>query len=293
MDNKKRWKWIIGIGILALLVFLIFSLNSRKTIEGSTIEVREGNISTYYNFAGSVELKNKITIYGETPLQISEFFVEEGDFVEKGDLLYRDSSGQDLEANIKGEVAKILVDEDEQISPGREIMVIADYDDLELKVRVDEYDLNSIEVGKEVEITINALDRTFDGEIAQIAREGIYMNGLTFFDTIISIEDGEGIRVGMSAELRVLNEESKNTALLPMEAIYFSRDNSPYVNVRNDEKIEEVEVKIGITDGVSVEILSGLEIGDEVFILKEESSNFGPPQGVRISENESGGESNE
>lgn len=293
MNKKNISKWIIGITVLALLAFLVVRLTAEKDIQGEEIEVKEADISTYYNFAGSVEAKNKSNIFAELPVQISEFLVEKGEMVEKGDVIYKNSQGQEVKADISGEVSKISVEEDAQIAPGTEIMEIVDYNELELKVKVDEYDLNSIKIGTEVDVTVNALDKTFKGEIVDIAKQGVYMNGVTFFETIISIEDEKDIRVGMSAEAKVLNEESKKTALLPMKAIKFRNDNAPYVNIKKDETLEEKEIEIGITDGVNVEIKSGLEIGDKVFIPKAETSNFGPPEGVRGpdgEDDESGGE---
>ena len=160
-------------------------------------------------------------------------------------------------------------------------MEIVDYNELELKVKIDEYDLNSIELGAEVEVIVNALDKTIKGKVVEISKQGVYMNGVTFFDTTIAIESEESIRVGMSAEAKVLNEEAKNTLILPMKAIEFRNDNTPYVNIKKDENVEEQEIEIGITDGINVEIKAGLEVGDKVFIPRIMESNFGPPEGVR------------
>lgn len=289
MNKKKSFKWIVSILILALLAFLIFRITSTREIEGEIIEVKQGDIATYYNFSGSIEAKNKTTLYAKLPLQISEFLVEKGDQVEKGDILYKNSTGEEIEADISGEVARIEVEEDAQINPGTEILEIVDYNELELKVRVDEYDLNSIDIDTPVEITVNALDKTFKGKIVEISKQGIYMNGITFFETVISIEGEENIRVGMSAEAKVLDKESKNTAILPMKALKFRDNNTPYVNIKNEEKLEEIEIELGITDGVNVEVKSGLKIGDNVFIPKATTSNFGPPEGVRSSEDDTSG----
>ncbi|OLS03814.1 efflux RND transporter periplasmic adaptor subunit [Tissierella creatinophila] len=284
MNKKNVSKWVIGIAIVALAMFLIFRLTGNKEIQGEEIEVKEGDISTYYNFSGSIEAKNKSTIFAELPLQVSEFLVEKGEKVEKGDVIYKSSTGQNVKADISGEISKIGVEENAQISPGTEIIEIVDYNELELKVKVDEYDLNSIKVGTKVEVTVNALDKIFKGEIVDISKQGVYMNGVTFFETLISVESEEGIRVGMSAEAKVLNEESNNTKILPMNSIEFRNDNTPYVNIKKDKSVKEKEIEIGITDGVNVEIKSGLEIGDKVFIPKVETNNFGPPEGVRRSD---------
>ena len=91
MNKKNISKWIIGITVLALLAFLVVRLTAEKDIQGEEIEVKEADISTYYNFAGSVEAKNKSNIFAELPVQISEFLVEKGEMVEKGDVIYKNS----------------------------------------------------------------------------------------------------------------------------------------------------------------------------------------------------------
>lgn len=295
MNKNNTLKWIVGIVIVILASFLIFRITQSEDIKGEEIEVKKGDISTYYNFSGSIEAKNKSVLYAELPMQISEFLVKKGQTVKKGDAVYKDNLGQKVKADIDGEVSRIEVEKDAQLTPGTEIMEIVNYNELELKVKVDEYDLNSIEVGTPVEVTINALDKTFEGEIVEIERQGVYMDGVTFFDTTISVNNEEGIRVGMSAEAKVLDKEAKETMLLPMTAISFRSDNKPYVKIKKEKIVEEKDIEIGVTDGVNVEVKSGLEVGDKVFIPTVEQNNFGPPEGVRDSNNQdqSGGNTNE
>lgn len=80
-----------------------------------------------------------------------------------------------------------------------------------------------------------------------------------------------------------------------LSAIEFKNDNSAYVNIKEDNQIEEKKIELGITDGVNVEIKSGLEVGDKIFIPRSEQNNFGPPEGVRNSDDssESGGDTSE
>ena len=73
MKDKKILKWIIVIGVIALLGFLVFRLTSTDDLKGEEIKVVEGDIATYYNFTGSIEAKNRSKVFSETPIQISEF----------------------------------------------------------------------------------------------------------------------------------------------------------------------------------------------------------------------------
>lgn len=172
--------------------------------------------------------------------------------------------------------------------PGTKIIEIVDYKDLQLKAKVDEYDLKAIKKDVTANITIHALNKDFDGIVTDVAKEGINMNGVTFFNATISIVNEGDILVGMSAEAKVLNQSARNVAVLPMTAIKFRDDNSPYVNVKKDGVIEDINIELGITDGVNVEIKSGVKSSDKIFVPKKAASSFGPPEGVR--EMRSGGD---
>lgn len=288
--KRKGTKWILGILIVvAIGIFVLVRSRSPRAIAGDEIEVKKGDISTYYSFSGSIEAKNRQIIFAEQAIQIKEFKVQVGDMVKKDDVIYKTNRNVEVKANIDGEVLEIFVEEDEQLMPGAKIIEIVDYKDLQLRVKVDEYDLKSINKDTLANITIHALNKDFDGIVTDIAKEGIFMNGVTFFNTTISIVNEGDILVGMSAEAKVLNESAKDVSILPMTAIKFRDDNSPYVNVKKEGLIETVDIELGITDGVNVEIKSGVSFSDKVFVPKRITNSFGPPEGVR--QMRSGGES--
>lgn len=275
-------KWIIPILIIGIIAaVMIPRFTKEKDIAGDELEVKSGSIETYYSFSGSIEAKNRQTVFADQPIQISKFMVNVGDMVEIDDLLYKTSRGVEIKSEINGEVLDIYVDEDEQIAPGTKVIEVVDYKELELKVKVDEYDLKSIKIDQAANVTIHALNKDFQGTITDISKEGIYVNGVTFFNTTISIENEGDILVGMSAEAKVLNQTSDNSPILPMTAIKFREDNTPYVNTKVEGIVNEVEVEIGITDGINAEILSGLSIGDKIFVPKSNMVRFGPPEGMR------------
>lgn len=275
-------KWIIVIIIMGVIAAtMIPRLRKIREISGDELVVKTGSIETYYSFSGSIEAKNREIIFADQPIQISDFKVKVGDMVEKDDILYETSRGVEIISEINGEVLEIYVEEDEQIGPGTKVMEVVDYQDLQLKVKVDEYDLNSINKDQEAKVTIHALNKDFLGTITDIAKEGVYMNGVTFFNTTISIANEGDILVGMSAEAKVLNKSSDNSPILPMTAIKFKEDNTPYVNTKIDGVLDEIELQIGITDGINVEIKSGLKAGDKIFVVKSNSFRFGPPEGMR------------
>lgn len=281
--KKNKWlKWmLIIIGIAAIVFYVLPKIESSKEIVGDEIEVKSGDITTYYSFTGNVEAKNRQIIFAEQAVQIDEFNVNVGDIVQKDDILYKTNRGVDVKSEINGEILDIFIQEDEQLMPGAKIIEIVDYKDLQLNVKVDEYDLKTIKEETPVNITIHALNKEFKGIVIDVAKEGENMNGVTFFDTKISIENPEDILVGMSSEAKVLNKSANNIAILPITAVKFMDNNRPYVNIKQDGKVVDKDIELGITDGVNVEIKSGLNIGDLVFTHEEAINNFGPPEGVR------------
>lgn len=289
-SGKNGFKWVLGfLVVIAIVAFVVGRVRSPKEIVGDEIEVKSGDVSTYYSFSGSIEVKNRQTVFADQAIQVKEFNVQVGDMVKKDDVIYETNRGVEVKSEIDGEILDIFVEEDEQLMPGAKVIEIADYKDLQLRVKVDEYDLKSINKDTLANITIHALNKDFDGIVTDIAKEGIFMNGVTFFNTTISIVNEGDILVGMSAEAKVLNESAKDVSILPMTAIKFRDDNSPYVNVKKEGLIEIVDIELGITDGVNVEIKSGVSFSDKVFVPKRITNSFGPPEGVR--QMRSGGES--
>lgn len=130
-----------------LTVVLKSTLLRPRQASGSEIIAVVGNIQTFYSFSGSVEAKNRQTVFAEQAVRIREFKVGKGDAVAVDDLLYTTSGGENVKAKINGEVLRLYVQEGEQLMPGNKVMEIVGYSDLQLVVIVDEYDLSAIKNG--------------------------------------------------------------------------------------------------------------------------------------------------
>ena len=83
----------------------------------------------------------------------------------------------------------------------------------------------------------------------------------------------------MSTEATVLNQSTLDALILPMTAVQYDNDDVPFVYIKSDSGLDTVYVELGITDGLDVEILSGLSEGDAVFVPMTQSvQTFGPQQ---------------
>lgn len=89
-QKNKGLKWILAIIVIAaIMVYILPKIRSSKEIIGDEIEVKSGDISTYYSFSGSIEAKNRQTVFADGAIQIKEFNVKVGDMVQKDDILYK------------------------------------------------------------------------------------------------------------------------------------------------------------------------------------------------------------
>lgn len=280
MKAKKKSKMKIAVWslvVLAVIAIVVLPRLAPKALSGQEIIPTRGDLTTYYSFSGSVEAKNRETVFADKAVQVKEIDVEEGQAVKKDDVLMTTATGQKIKAPIDGEISKIHAEENAQLMPGAKLIEIVDYSDLQISIKVDEYDFAAISKGKEADVTIHALSKDVKGTIEQVSREGIYTNGVTFFTATISLEEDAAIKVGMSAEARVLDKSVKNALLLPVSAISFDASNKAFVNVKADKATQLSQLELGLTDGIHAEVLSGISESDTVVVAKAEQSGFTPP----------------
>ncbi|QSX08035.1 HlyD family efflux transporter periplasmic adaptor subunit [Alkalibacter rhizosphaerae] len=270
MNKKKRNKlrnWVLIIAGIAIALFAGRSLLTPKSIPLETVNATAADITTWYSFSGNIEANNRETILSERAATINEIFVSEGELVIEGKDLLDPSSGSNPEAGMDGEIAEIFVDENETVSPGTKLITIVDYTDLEVSVKVDEYELAAVTPGKEVLVRIKAIDKEFAGVVESISKEGTILNGVTYFIAVVKLDYDESLKVGMTAEVTLRKDEVKNAIALPMTAIQFDDDNTPYVFKKNAEGIAaKTPIVTGINDGKLVEIISGVDKGEEILL---------------------------
>lgn len=146
---------------------------------------------------------------------------------------------------------------------------IAENENMELSVSVDELDILSIEVGQKAAITLDALENeTFEGEITSIDTNGSSSSGVTKYTTKITVAKNESMMSGMNASVSIIVDEKSDILLIPSPAVN-EQGNKSVVYTRKDDSTGElsgeVEVETGVTDGNNIEITSGLKEGDTVY----------------------------
>jgi HlyD family secretion protein len=152
---------------------------------------------------------------------------------------------------------------------GTVLMRVADMQQLIFKGTVDEIDVGRLREGMAAEIKIGALPQDkITGRLRLISLKAEKKDNATVFPIEIFIEPANGttLRAGYSANANIIIQKKDSVLTLPERVVTF-RNDSAFVKVpaagKNGE--EERLIKTGLSDAINVEVLAGLNLGDEVF----------------------------
>lgn len=146
---------------------------------------------------------------------------------------------------------------------GTTIAKVADMTDLIFKGKVDETEVDLINEGMNVRITVGAIpDSDYPAVIEKIAPMATDDNGTNTFEVkaALNLDSEAKLRAGYSANANVILESAQNTLAVPESVVEYEGDKS-YVYVLKDsvptQKFERKEFKAGISDGIMVQVKSG------------------------------------
>jgi HlyD family secretion protein len=173
-----------------------------------------------------------------------------------------------INSPVSGEVSWIDLEPGEWAVAAVPVITITDTSVLQMRGIVDEMDIPYIELGGKVIVTLDALpDEQVEGKVTYISPVGTIQSGVVFYETTLKLEKLDSMfRDGMSATADVIVEERKDVLLLSTGAISREGDSYYVTRVLGEEQSERVEIKVGLSDGRFMEILSGLEAGDEILM---------------------------
>jgi HlyD family secretion protein len=180
-----------------------------------------------------------------------------------------------IRAPAAGTILERLVDPGDPVVPlttfqeGTPLATIADMGELIFKGTVDEIDVGKLTEGLPVRIEIGALPSAeVSGRLRMIAPKAKEEEGSTLFDVEVEIEESGAavLRAGYSANANIIIQEKSDVLVLPERLLQFE-DDATFVELPGPTPEAEPErqaVKIGLSDGINVEIAEGLAEGDKV-----------------------------
>lgn len=151
------------------------------------------------------------------------------------------------------------------MNDGTTIATIADMNDLIFKGKIDETEVGLLHTGMPMKISIGALpDLSPEASIEYIAPKGTEDNGSNTFEikAAISVPASAGLRAGYSANASVMLDKADGALTIPESVIEWAGD-STFVYCLTDsvpvQKFERRQVKTGISDGINIQVLDGID----------------------------------
>ncbi len=154
---------------------------------------------------------------------------------------------------------------------GTTIATVANMNDLIFRGNIDETEVGRLTTGMTMKITIGALqDLKFDAHLEYISPKATDQNGANQFEIKAAVNlptSSEQIRSGYSANAEIVLAEARGVLSVPESAIEFSGNDTFVYVVKGSGKektYERRKVTTGLSDGINIEIRSGLKKGETV-----------------------------
>ncbi|MDH3745574.1 MAG: efflux RND transporter periplasmic adaptor subunit [Acidobacteriota bacterium] len=200
------------------------------------------------------------------------------ELIRKGRIAGR---GRSMESVIRAPAAGIVlaraVDPGDPVVPltsfqaGTELATIADMGDLIFRGTVDEIDVGKLDLGVVARLKIGALPGVeVTGQLSRIAPQAKEEEGARLFDIEIELDPADEftLRAGYSANADLIIREKQDILLIPERLVLFEDDGArTFVELPGEgpeADPRKVEIETGLSDGLNIEVESGLDESDEV-----------------------------
>ena len=140
---------------------------------------------------------------------------------------------------------------------------------LEVTVFVDETDIGRINVGQRAKFTVDTFaNHFFDGRVREIHPKAVIKDNVVNYEVILDIEEKKvaKLRPEMTANVVITTGTRKKVLTLPKEAIK-RKGKKTFIVMKSGGGLEDKSVELGWRDGGKIEVVSGLNDGDEVGVL--------------------------
>ncbi len=180
-----------------------------------------------------------------------------------------------IRATVSGTILEIPVEEGDQViqantfNAGTIIATIADLNKMIFEGQVDEGEVGKLTVGMPLIVTLGAIaNKEYEAKLRLIAPKGTEVAGAIQFkiEGEVYLDDEYVVRAGYSANASIITDKKSDiTAISEALLQYDSETKKPYVEIEtSSQKFVRRDVKLGISDGVNAELLSGVKKSDKI-----------------------------
>jgi HlyD family secretion protein len=198
------------------------------------------------------------------------------------DGISRSNAGNTVvRSTINGMVLDVPVKEGNSViernnfNEGTTIAMVADMADLIFQGKVDESEVGKVKLGMPVKLTVGAIENaSWEAALEYIAPKGVEENGAIQFEIRAAVKQREGqtLRSGYSANADIELDRRDSVLAVPESIVEFNKKgDSAFVQVKDGENWKRTWIKTGLSDGINLEILNGVEKTTELRGAKKEA----------------------
>jgi len=182
-----------------------------------------------------------------------------------------------IRSTIEGMVLDVPVEEGNSViesntfNAGTTIAIVADMGEMVFEGKVDETEVGKIKTGMNLLLTIGAIEETkFNAYLEYISPKGIEENGAIQFEIKAAVELKKDffVRAGYSANADIVLAR-KDSVLAIEESLLIFENDSVFVEIETAPQIYEKRlIEVGLSDGISIEIISGITKEEKIKVPK-------------------------
>ena len=192
----------------------------------------------------------------------------------------------EITSPVDGVITEMTADENYKVNTESTLFKVSDSKNMKVEVSLSDTQVKDIEVGQRVEITSDALPKgeKVEGYVSQIAGVAKKSENLDESNTTVTIKmnDTKNLRPGTTINATIFYEERKNVVKIPYSAVINENEKYFVFTVGKDKKITKREVKVGVSDESNYEIISGLNMGESIISVVDETLKDG--QKIKIAD---------
>jgi HlyD family secretion protein len=199
------------------------------------------------------------------------------EIIRNGSVAGSSTANTNIRATLSGTILEIPVEVGDQViaannfNAGTSVAVIADLSQMIFEGKVDEAEVGNLTNGMKIIVSMAAIpDKEFDASLKFVAPKGTEEGGAVQFkiEAELTLDDDTFVRAGYSANGALVVNSKTDIMVIPEAVLQFDRrTQQPYVEIEiSDQNFERRELETGLSDGIKVEVLSGVEMTDNIKI---------------------------
>ena len=199
------------------------------------------------------------------------------EIIRNGSVAGSSTANTNIRATLSGTIVEIPVEVGDQViaannfNAGTSVAIIADLSQMIFEGKVDEAEVGNLTNGMKIIVSMAAIpNKEFDAKLKFVAPKGTEEGGAVQFkiEAELALDDDTFVRAGYSANGALVVNSKTDIMVIPEAVLQFDRKTQqPYVEIEiSDQNFERRELETGLSDGIKVEVLSGVEMTDNIKI---------------------------